>query len=759
MTMTSEADYTQENEEQLDVDAELAVIAQGEEDQENAVTTVNPSFFDMKEVEHHPILEKIVDMLVTKTQNTDRKFFRVIAAYFLAKIAASMRAKVFTKDRGEIPLNIYALALAPSGSGKGFSVNLLENDFFGGFQQRFMEETFPLVAEQHIWEVALKRAARNGTQDQEEYDKAEKEFRQTGALAFTFDSGTPAAVKQMRHKLLMAKIGSINFQVDEIGSNLNSTQVMEVLNLFLELYDQGQIKQKLTKNTAENQRGEELQGKSPANFLGFGTPSKLLDGGPTEDAFYSLLDTGYARRLFFAFGHRIRAAHSQTAAEIYAKLIEPTDKKAMDAIYHHFVNLADPSKYNWTIEVPDEVAIRLLEYKIECERIADNLPEHEEIKKAELSHRYFKALKLAGTYAYVDEELILSMENLHASIKLVEESGEAFQELLNRDKTYVKLAKYLAAEGTEQTHADLHEALPFYKSGTGARNEMMTLATAWGYRQHIIIKKTFVDGIEFFKGETLEETDLNKIKVSYSDHFAYNYLNEEVPFDSLDQLFTAPGYNWCNHYVQNGHRSEKTMVNGFNMIGLDVDEGTPLFMAHDLMKEYSFMTYTTKRHTDLDHRYRIIFPINYNLNLDTEEYEQFIANLLTWLPFKVDESANQRSRKWLTNPNALIHKNEGKLLDALKFVPKTQKNEQYLQQYQSIESLDNLERWFAQRIAVGNRNNQMHNYAMALYDSGFSFSDIEKKVLFFNNQLSNKLSEDELRITVLASVAKKFQKA
>src|SRR5690606_21216627 len=111
-----------------------------------------------------------------------------------------------------------------------------------------------------------------------------------------------------------------------------------------------------------------------------------------------------------------------SASEIYAALTKPTNRRAVQAIYDHFVNLADPSKYNWTIEVPDDVAIRLLEYKIECEKLADSLPEHEEIKKTEITHRYFKALKLAGTYAYVDEELELSMGNLLSAIKLVEES-------------------------------------------------------------------------------------------------------------------------------------------------------------------------------------------------------------------------------------------------------------------------------------------------------------------------------------------------
>lgn len=709
----------------------------------------------LNEPSHHPIMERIVDMLCTKTQNTDREFFRVEVAYFFGKMAAAMRAKVTTADRGEIPINIYALALATSGSGKGFSVNLLENDFLGGFQQRFMEETFPTIAENKVYNLACKRALRNGTSDTEELEKLEKEFKDKGALAFTFDSGTPAAVKQMREKLLMAECGSINLQTDEIGSNLAANE--DILNVFLELYDQGLVKAKLTKNTNENKRSEELIGKTPANVLMFGTPSKLLDGGATEDQFYSLLDTGYARRCLFAFGHRIRAAEKYTAEEIYNTLKDQRNKTAVNAIYNHFVELANPAKYEWNVEVPDDVAIALMQYKIDCEAAADKLPEHEEIKKAELTHRYFKALKLAGAYAFIDEELELSVRNLQSAILLVEESGKAFQELLNREKTYVKLAKYLASVGSEQTHADLVANLPFYKSSIGARNEMMTLATAWGYRQHIMIKKNFVDGIEFFVGETLEETDLSKMKVSYSDHFAFNYYNESVKFDDLPQLFTYKGMNWCNHYMKNGHRSEENTQKGFNLVVLDVDGGTPLFTAHDLMSEHKFITYTTKRHDNENgHRFRIILPLNYNLLLDTDEYEAFMQNIVNWLPFKIDESANQRCRKWLSQEGAQVTINDGKLLDALPFIPKTQKNEQYLNQYQQIESMDNLERWFAQRMAVGNRNNNMVKFAFALFDSGFSYADIEKRVIAFNNQLSNRLTEDELRSTVLLSVGKKF---
>lgn len=713
---------------------------------------------DLSNVKHHPAIEEIVEVLCNKTQNTDRGFFRTEVSYFLGKLASSQRATIVTKDRGEIPVNIYALALATSGYGKGHSVNIMENDLIKGFKKRFMEEGMPVIAEKHLWDIANDRAARNGSDAQEEFNKVEAEFVRAGAFPFTFDSGTTPAVKQLIYKLKLANCGSINLQIDEIGSNL--IESTDLMTLFLELYDQGLVKQKLTKNTAENTRGEEIDGKTPTNMLLFGTPSKLLDGGQTEDHFYSFLDTGYARRCLFGVGQLDKKAfNSLSPTEIYQNLISPTNNSMVDKWATIFHDLADPAMYGWKMTVSDSVAIKLLEYKIECEKAADLMADHEEIRKAETSHRYFKALKLAGAFAFVDKSSELEEDHLLKAILLVEESGSAFQTILNREKAYVKLAKYIASIDEEVTHADLLEALPFYKSGNAARNEMMTLATAWGYKKHIIIKKSFVDGIEFFKGETLEETDLNKIKVSYSDHWAYGYLFEEVPFDQLGVVAQADGVHWANHQFKNGHRAEENVVAGFNAIVIDVDEGASLNAAHDLLKDYKFMTYTTKRHRTEGHgdRFRLVIPINYVLELDAEEYKEFMNNIVGWLPFKTDEAANQRARKWESFAGGHIHYNhEGELLDALPFIPKTSKNAEYVKGFQSVQSLDNLERWFAQRIASGNRNNQMLKYALALVDGGMNLIDVGQQVHSFNAKLNAPLDKDEIDKTIMTTVAKRF---
>lgn len=711
---------------------------------------------DFSSIKHHPAIDELTAVICNRTQNTDRGFYDVEVAYFLGKIAASMRVSLLTKDRGDVPVNIYTLALATSGSGKGYSVSILENEFLAGFKTRFMNETFPIIAEDNLWKIAFERAARDGTAEDAEKEKLDREFRDAGALAFTFDSGTTAAVKQMRQKLLLGNCGSINLQIDEIGSNLVGST--DVLNAFLELYDQGIIKQKLTKNTKENQRSEEIDGKTPTNMLLFGTPTKLLDGGQVEDHFYSFLETGYARRCLFGIGQKIRASSSLTPDQIFKRLTDPANNAIIQKWSNHFANLADPNRFGWKITVDDTVAIELIRYKVYCETIADALPENEDILKSEISHRYYKCLKLAGAFAYIDESMELEMGHLYQAMKLVEQSGECFKNILRREKAYAKLARYLSGVGTEQTHADLHEALPFYKTGQAARNEMMAMAMAWGYKNHIIIKKTFSDGIDFFMGETLEETKLSHLTLSYSGHMAYNFINDHAPFDDLTKLITLKDYHWANHHFKGGHRAEENTILGFNTLVLDVDGTAPLSLVHDLMKEYTFMTYTTKRHTEEANRFRLILPMNYKLMLDSEEYKEFMTNIINWLPFKVDESANQRARKWLTNPNATVHFNKADLLDVLRFVPKTSKNEQYSKEYQAVANLDNIERWFLEKMSVGSRNNHLIRYALALVDSGLSYPEIEGRVLNLNKQIQNPLTEEEIRNTVLVTVAQKSLK-
>lgn len=707
------------------------------------------------EMEHHPVADRLAKILCNKTQNTNPLFFRVLVAYYFSVAASMMRCKIMTHDRGQIPVNLYAINLATSGAGKGMSTNIMEDQVINQFRQRFTEETFELLAEENMPKVALKRSRRKGTDPDEELERVRAEFESQGPLLFSFDNGTEAAIKQTRHKLMLANAGSMNLQIDEIGSNLTGS--VEALNAYLELYDVGKIKQKLIKNTRENVRNEDLQGNTPTNMMLFGTPSKLLNGGKTEEEFYSMLDTGYARRCLFGYAKGHERNKATNVHDVYLQLTNNDTNDYIQQVSDRFEALADMINVNKKLIMSEYVAKLFLLYRMQCEEAADRMAEHEEMRKAELSHRYFKAMKLAGAYAFVDDSPEITVANFEQAVKLVEESGESFNELLTRDRNYVKLAKYIANINREVTQPDLVEDLPFYRGSLSAKNEMMSLAIAYGYQNNIIIKKTYNDGIEFLRGETLKKTDLSKIYVSYSDDIAVGYRNELAPFDQLHKLTQADGLHWVNHHLKGGHRNEENAQPGFNVLVIDVDHGVTLETAKMLLKDYKALYYTTKRHTPNENRFRIILPINYELKLDAKDYKEFMQNVYEWLPFEVDSATNQRARKWLSH-NGHYEYTDGLIVDALPFIPKTSKNEERRRLVDSQQSMDNLERWVINNTGDGNRNNQLLRYAMILVDAYFDFEDIRQRVISLNDKLPDKLEDHEIMGTIMVTVSKALAK-
>jgi len=712
---------------------------------------------DLSQVSYNATSEKLVKILCQKTQSTNPLFFRILVAYYFSKVASMMRTNIGTHDRGVIPINMYAINLAVSGAGKGHSTNVVEDHVIHQFKQKFLEETFESVSHTHLAQLALKRAVKKPNGDEaKELKKIEKEFLEAGTLAFSFDSGTTAAVKQMRHKLLLADAGSMNLEIDEIGSNLLGNA--ELLNAYLELFDVGKIKQKLTKNTSENIRNEEIDGRTPTNMMLYGTPAKLLNGGKVEDELHTFLETGFARRCFFGYSGDSSKNSTLTAEEVYDMLTDTSTESFISYLSGQLEGLADESRFNKTIAISKEVSIEIIQYRLDCEKLASTFPAHQEIKKAELSHRYFKALKLAGTYAFIEDSSELTSDHFWSAVKLAEDSGDAFSQLLNRERNYVKLAKYIASSEQELTHVDLVEDLPFYKGSMAQKQDLMSLAIAYGYKHRIVIKRAFNDGIEFISGDALKEIDLNKLALSHSDHFSERYFPEtKVPFDKLHTLMEKPGRHWASHHFVGRHRNEDNSIPGFSLIVLDVDDGSSVDTVKLLLNDYKYLIHTTKSHTPDKHRFRIILPMQFVLNLEADEYKEFMENVYEWIPFEVDTATNQRSRKWETNANCQYFYNEGKLIDPLNFIPKTSKNDEHKKIINDQQSLSNLERWFVNNTASGNRSNQLIKFALLLVDADMTFTEVSERVQALNEKLPNKLSDKELKSTILDTAHKRIQ--
>lgn len=712
------------------------------------------------EMQYHPTSEKLVKILQTKTLNRNPLFFRVVVAYYFGLVASHMRTNIKGwAGRGTIPINVYTLALSPSGSGKGHAVGLIEGEVINNFRNIFYDHTFPISAEQHCEQLAIKRANKNGTDVDEELNKLGKDFQNLGALLFTFDSASTPAIKQMRQKVLMANAGSINLQIDEIGANFSSS--IEALTAYLELYDKGLIKDKLIKSSAENQRYDRIDGHTPANMMMFGTPSKLLDAAKIEEQLTEMLEMGYARRCLFAYTETANKDTDISVDDMYEKLFNEDNDDTLEELSEHFGELADLSLLNQSLTIKPETVKYLLQYRLLCERKAQEYTESQVIQRSELEHRYFKVLKLAGAYAFVDKETEISRRHVEHAIKLIEDSGEAFAELMTPQRPYVKLARYLANANNEVTLADLDQDLPYFKGSISQKDTMINMATAWGYKNGVVVKKLYSDGVMFLHADAILETNLDELIMSATNNtdMTTGYENGKVGFDKLPKIFKVPGYHWLSHHLNKGYRNEENVIPGFNLLVLDVDGSCQLSTAMMLLKDYKAIYYTTKRHTEDQNRFRVILPINYTLPLDSKDYKELYSNVIQDLPFLVDEQCGQRSKKWLTNPDAEVHVTEGELFDILPYIPKTTKNDERREKYKNQSDLDNLERWVLNNSGEGNRNNMLLRYAMILMDSGKSFNEIKEKTIALNEKMPDKLSEAELAKSVFHTTAQRLAEA
>jgi hypothetical protein len=712
--------------------------------------------FDPAKIKYHPLAEKLAQHLCAHCENNSPTFFRVITSYFLGKIASQMRASVRTHTNTSLPINMYAVGLAPSGAGKTKAMNFLEEEVCGLFTERFKDELLPHAAETHLAKLAIEKSIKNGTDQDAELMALSVEFKASGQWLSSFDSATPAALKQFRHKLLLCDAGSLNFEIDEIGDNLTGNT--EAFSKFLELYDKGKIKESLTKNTKENTRLSEVKGQTPCNLMMFGTPSSLLDGSKKEEEFCAMLEKGYARRCLFAFTRDVNRNLDLSAEDIYNKNISQQSHQFIEDFSEQLLKLADPINYKKAIHLDKNEEILRIEYSLYCQDRAANMSEFDIVKRIELEHRWFKALKLAATYAFVDGSAKVTEEHLYNAIAVVEDSGEAFAKLLVRDRPYVKLAKYLGDIPREVTQVELVEDLPFYKGNSQQKAEMLTMAIAYGYQNNIIIKKIYNDGVEFLSGESLKETNLDSLTAAYSNDVAFKYFNDLVTWDNLSSLVQMPDMHWITHHVNDGHRCDEKIIAGFNLLVIDVDGTVPLHTAQTLMKDYKSIIYTTKRHQPgIEERFRIILPMKFILKLDGEDFKEFMRAVYDWLPFDVDAETGQRSRKWLSNPSVPIE-NEGEMFNPLSFIPKTSKNEQRKEKLVDQQSLSNLERWFVNNTGMGNRSNQLIKFALLLVDAGKTLAQVEKAVFELNEKIPDKLREEEVATTIMKSARKAFSK-
>ena len=693
------------------------------------------------------IVNKIHTIIEAKMGKTNSHFLNMMIFNKLSQIATHMHICLETWDGANLPCNFYGIALAPSGFNKGRINKTLQDNVFKKFRQEY-DDFSNQYASKNMQILAEQKAIKEGIDTEEAMDILYQRWKKLPDKLYDFSDATEAGLKGAREKYTMAGIGGTCMQIDEIAYNMEKFE--EVVGALLEAYDFGESKDKLIKVDSNG-----ASGAIPASLFMFGSPSALLNGSRTEEKFMSMLIQGYARRMFFSYIKDYTHIDNEDPKEILKRIRE---SKGVDSeLLSHFQDLATDSWHKRIITADDSIYTRIIAYEQENKNKTLSMKIHQEAEKFEVGHRHWKLFKLMGLLAMAEHRTYVTMDDFNDALEVIEASGKSFNEIVNREPNYVRLFNFMIDMDTRLTEADLFEHLYFYSSSNQSqRKDMRTLAMAYAYSQNGFIRETSKNGVIFYEAEVMKKTDLNKIRFSYSNDIAHNYNNEEVKWNELKDFFLADGFHYAVHHFNNGHRNSENVIEGFNLLVLDIDDGLPINMARSLLSEYTYYIYTTKRHTEDYNRFRIVLPLSNIVKLNEKDYKKFMENIFAWLPFSVDNATKDISRKWLTN-NGIGFSNDGVLLDPSDFIPDTTNEKEHRKKLEDLGDLDGIEKFFISQIEDGiGRSNTLIKYALMLLDGGMNYENIEDRVVMLNDKLENPLGVQEIMKTIMVTVRKKL---
>ena len=94
---------------------------------------------------------------------------------------------------------------------------------------------------------------------------------------------------------------------------------------------------------------------------------------------------------------------------------------------------------------------------------------------------------------------------------------------------------------------------------------------------------------------------------------AKDWLNINESIEWLEGWVQA-GYGWCATWFADRHRLTENSQ-GSNVIVIDIDGDTTLarFWMSDTARAWCAATYTSSSHTESEHRFRAIFPLDREL--------------------------------------------------------------------------------------------------------------------------------------------------
>jgi len=577
-----------------------------------------------------------------------------IANYTMATFVGHFHYKIDLGPDNKVPMNVIIFVLAKSGAKKTSSMTKLEKAFKDGYGRVQQHR----LAKEKLWA--------------EENDVPQRPINPlSSALA------TEAGMVKRLNDFKAEGIGCPALYVDEISTELASNpDMLPNIKLVAQLFDDGDMKSKPLKDP--KMQSQEVNGMG-MTALFIGSEHGILEDPIVLTRFTTEFISKLARRSMFIYPKFKDEEEEVTTLEALlakGKTSRDTGQELNRILNSISADIASKAILNDTnnLKLSDDCAVMWEIYSIYCEEMS-KLQDEVEAVQLEQQHRHWKALKLAGVYAVMNQHDEVEIQDLKEAIYAVELTGAdigTFIEKANRQPYEILLQHYEDGGPTLSVHemvkkrwinkpSDVKNIIELANSKSGKRG-MVEIDPDGNIRYTSFGKKEGL-GFSAQKTENLQKLVDNgmgrrEAKAQLGSKAISGYVHGRTTFEKIGNLLRNDRA-YSPFEFRGGIRGKDYIISGADFIVLDVDD-TEVSDTEcaDMLADYN---YIIARGSDANnpYKYRILLPLDVTIQIENDKWKPFLLKVGKHLGINVDALAmaqiyfGYEGRELLTNSEGI----------------------------------------------------------------------------------------------------------
>ncbi len=564
-----------------------------------------------------------------------------IAVSEVIRFTSSFKIPIKHWNNSLIPINAITFCIAKSGASKDSSVTAARKCFSKAYniieinRKRFNESK------------AIEAATNAGIENPHLFENFKQYLNPINPLIVGIS--TMEGFLQHLEDLQNSPIGSGYMYSGEIGAELSSNPaVIDCIKAIAELYDEGNKDVKILKDRT---RQSGVIKNMPCSAMLIGSQANILFDENTKRKFKTEFSSKLARRSFFNFVNEdmpvesyettaqyIEAARKRedTATEFRNKVIGTLEQIAKDLAH----------KIGTYLEVDDAVRDVYILYHERNLELAEELNGIHPMTQISRAHMQWKALKLAGALALLDNSSVIRVEHFKAGIEYTELLSN---DLLSFEKELIKEPYEVFSDYVRSIMVDnkaeisLHNLrklgyIPMKGNPTVKIKELVQLCTSYDNEGIYALDNDTVKFQQIVKVTQIDVSykSLSGTKEQRSTKCADGFKHVQCTFDKLGDLLKHDTA-YTSFIFKDGVRSNDNIISGCKWLILDVDNTfSTSEETHEQLLDINHYIVRTSN-PDNAFKYRVIIELDSEIDVHKNHWKIFLKEVAKELGINADD--------------------------------------------------------------------------------------------------------------------------